>query len=64
MPREEIQSKSETEKECVALKREEKTVNKDLKVTESHQNEDEECTIFDVFNAFKRFIQGLISIYR
>ena len=64
LPHEEIQSKNETEMECEAIKREEESVTKDHKVTESLQVQDEECTIFDVFNALKRFIQGSISIIR
>lgn len=62
MPQEEIQSKNETEMECEAIKREEESVTNDHKVTESLQLQDEECTIFDVFNALKRFIQGSISV--
>ena len=42
MPQE-IQSKNETEMECEAIKREEESVTKDHKVTESLQLQDEEC---------------------
>ena len=62
MPHEETQSENETEKECETLKREEESVTKDDKVNEALQIQEEECTIFDVFHALKRFIQGLISI--
>ena len=62
MPHEETQSENETEKECETLKRGEESVIKDDKVNEALQLQEEECTIFDVFHALKRFIQGLISI--
>ena len=62
IPHEETQSENETEKECETLKREEESVIKDDKVNEALQLQEEECTIFDVFHALKRFIQGLISI--
>ena len=64
MAREETQSENEIEKECETLKREEESVIKDDKVNEALQVQEEECTIFDVFHALKRFIQGLISIIR
>ena len=54
-------SENETEIECEALTREEESVIKETEVTEALQLQDEECTIFDVFNALKRFIQGSIS---
>ena len=56
-------SETETGKECEALKREDESVIKDQKVNDALQVKDEECTIFDVFNAFKRFIKGWISIF-
>ena len=56
-------SENEAEIECEALTREEESVIKETEVTEALQLQDEECTIFDVFNALKRFIQGSISTF-
>ena len=52
---------NETKIECEASTREKESVIDEDKVTEALQLQDEECTIFDVFNALKRFIQGFLQ---